>query len=244
MRNYGRITTSIWRDDDFRGLSSDARFTYVMLVAQANVSACGVLELTERRWAGHLGFDVGQLGKALAELEAGDYVLVDEITEELFVRSFVKWDGGAGNDLRRKAIASSAGAVASPLLRASIAVQLDRMNVPHSLSIPVRGPIEGLRVVDDLGESVAQPLSTSHEREPDDLEPPSMFCSEHPTGTEKPCGPCGGAKLRRAEWDRRTRQKLTDAAAVRRGCGLCDENGMRLDGDGFPAGRCDHKAEP
>lgn len=143
-RNYGRTSTSIWRDKDFLKRTPEARFVYTMLFNQANITACGVLELTVTRWARNTGYSVAVVEEALNELEDHDYVVVDGDTEELLIRSFVKWDGGAGNDLRRRAIRDSASTVGSDRLRAAIAHQLDKMGVEHGLEIPPQGPIEAL----------------------------------------------------------------------------------------------------
>lgn len=235
-RSYGRVATSIWRDKDFRNLTPEARFTYTMLFGQPNISAAGVLELTVTRWAGHTGYPLPVLRDALAELVEQGYVVIDEDAEELLIRSFVKWDGGANNDLRRKAIADAANVVASDELRAAIAVELDRIGVPHALTRPPVDPIEARRVVVTLGESVdPQPVSATGE--PDatlgDAEPPSPFCSKHPKGTEKSCGPCGTAKLRYLRWVKTqplevAAKAAADAVALAE-CPHCDELGFVLD---------------
>jgi hypothetical protein len=76
--------------------------------------------------------------------------------------------------------------------------------------------------------------------------PPSMYCSEHPNGTEKPCGPCGTAKLAYKAWmqarlDGEVSRKQARVSAVA-ACDLCDENGLRLDPETkLIIGRCDHR---
>lgn len=247
-RNYGRTSTSIWRDKDFRKLSPEARFVYSMLFNQPNVTAVGVLELTTTRWAGNTGYPVETVEAALSELVERAYLLVDRETEEVFIRSFVRWDGGANNDLRRKAIRDSAAAVASDDIRASIAVELDRINVPHDLSKPPQSPIEGRRVVVKEGDHNPNPQPSTHEGEPEPFdasaEPPA-WCSKHPGGTETPCGPCGTAVRRNRAWrnakpererrERAARQALIDA------CDGCDNHGMVLDLDTLkPLGKCNH----
>jgi hypothetical protein len=247
-RNYGRIATAVWRDPDFRELGTDARFTYLMLIAQPNVSAAGVLEVTVRRWAGNLGIEEAHVLDALNELAERAYIVADWDTEELLLRSFVRWDGGANNDLRRKAIKDAAGVVASVPLRASIAHELDRMSVPHGLSVAPQGPVESRRVVVTEGELIPQPLSATPEGEPEpfgDAEPPSMFCTKHPNGTEKPCGPCGTAKMRYAAWSKssagREKAAKTAAATAAAGCQLCGGSGWLELEDGRPAAKCRHE---
>lgn len=244
-RNYGRIATSMWRDSDFLGLGSDARFVYAMLVTQANISACGVLELTERRWARNVGLHRDRLDDALGELTARAYIVIDRETEEVLIRTFVKWDGGANNELRRKAIADAAEAVASESLRAVIAVELDRIGVENGLSKPYRGPIDSRRVVVTEGDKNPNPQPTTHEGEPSASNadaPPSQFCSKHPTGTEDNCGPCGTARRRYDAWlaakperDRRAKAAAAKRQAEIAGCPDCQGSHWRDDGS-----RCDH----
>lgn len=161
-RSYGRLSTSLWRNDDYRSLSLPAQWAYQMLLGQADVTPAGTLPITLRRWSKYCpGVDVEA---ALTELAGHRFVVLDWDTEELLIRTFVKWDGGAENSLRRSAIISAVGAVESPLIRAAVINELDRLNVPHSLvkpdltgasdtcsdtppdspSKPYRWPIEGL----------------------------------------------------------------------------------------------------
>lgn len=50
----------------------------------------------------------------------------------------------------------------------------------------------GERAVGEEGAPPPTPLSTVDE--------PSPFCSKHPAGTERPCGPCGTARKRHDRW--------------------------------------------
>lgn len=229
MRSFGRTATSIWRDEDFLQLSPEARFVYMMLYSQGTVSAVGLLEVTLNRFARNTGYSIETVQSALDELQKRDYILVDYDTEELFVRTFVKWDGGANNDLRRKAIRDASSAAASDPIRAWIASALDRVGVPHDLSRPhppvdnqgkdraskpPEGGLDTLRLSTNPTIKALSPSpSLSREGEPypkpypgpmpkpsGSAEPPSMNCSKHPDGTEEPCGPCGTAKKRYAKW--------------------------------------------
>lgn len=80
----------------------------------------------------------------------------------------------------------------------------------------------------------------------DAAEPLSPFCSKHPNGTEKPCGPCATARTRyaahvKATVDREATEKAQRNAAIRE-CGECDDFGRRLSSDdGHIIGKCDHR---
>jgi hypothetical protein len=131
-RNYANVSTGLWRKgSDFRHLSSSAQRTYCMLITQETISAVGVLPLTVGRWAS-LAFDttVQSIRADLEELETARFVAVDEETEELLVRTFVKWDGGYGNPKRRPVIQKAAQTIDSDALRAVLAVEFERVGLP------------------------------------------------------------------------------------------------------------------
>jgi len=62
------------------------------------------------------------------------YIAVDDDTEEVLVRSFVKWDGGGyKNSKRRPGILATAEAVVSQRLREILAAELTKLGVEHAL---------------------------------------------------------------------------------------------------------------
>lgn len=137
-RSYARIACSIWDDDDhFMELSPGAQRTYLMLISQKDVSACGTLPLTIRRWAGRLKPEYrDQLGPWLAELSAEKFIICDENTEELLIRTFVKWDGGYTNTKRVLAIHAVSKALRSPILRQVLAEEMGKLGLRAQFSMP------------------------------------------------------------------------------------------------------------
>lgn len=93
MRSFGAVKTSIWNDADFVALGVRPQRLYILLLSQPHVSACGVLPLQPRRWA-QLASDESTTGvtRALKALEGADFVVVDETTEEVWIRSFIRHD--------------------------------------------------------------------------------------------------------------------------------------------------------
>lgn len=94
-RRESRTHVRIWADRDFTSLSASAQRVYWTVYSQPNINLCGTIALTVGRWA-KLASDttVEDIWTALKELEAAGYVIIDTETEELLVRSFVRWDGG------------------------------------------------------------------------------------------------------------------------------------------------------
>jgi hypothetical protein len=94
-RSYGRLLTSLCSDDEFQARTASAQWIYFWALAQPHVSMCGVVAYTERRWARLAGNATADtVRNALSELEEHRYLMVDETTDEVFIRSFVANDGG------------------------------------------------------------------------------------------------------------------------------------------------------
>lgn len=64
--------------------------------------------------------------------------------------------------------------------------------------------VEGERGAEEGSGAWEEPRGTSG---PDPE--PSPFCSQHPDGTERPCGGCGTARKRHEMWARRQRERST-----------------------------------
>lgn len=231
-RNYGRFTTSVWLDGDFTGLTPTQQAVYFMLATQPNVTAAGTLELTLRRWASLAdGMTPETLRDELKQLESstGHHVVVDEDTEELLIRKFVKFDGGIGNEKRRPVIREAALGIRSTRIRHALAIEIGNLGhadmaselapdrasgrpVIHSENGQADSPSDvqsGFdRVVVNEGDHIPnpQPATLEGAPQPDTASadasagPPSMTCSKHPDGTEDACGPCGSARKRYAAW--------------------------------------------
>lgn len=245
-RTYANVDAGIWDDADFCALSAGAQRTYFMLITQREITACGTLALTLRRWGKTCGEK--DLEVWLAELSDAAFVLIDEDSEELLVRTFVKWDGGHKHATRRKAVISFARAIRSPLLRDAAAAELAKLGVSIATEVAMnshrsgteQGP-ESYGSVVKQGELESTPHSTFQEREPapsesDVADPPSMFCSKHPNGTEKPCGPCGTAKLKYAAWLKSGTARAAAARKARENCPRCLGDVWLPDGT-----KCDHR---
>jgi hypothetical protein len=93
MSAYVKVVRSIWTDSEWLELSSTEKLIYLQLISQPNISKCGVLPFVPRRWA-HMHPDLGpdELNAAIDSLERLGYVFVDRDTEELLVRTYMRYD--------------------------------------------------------------------------------------------------------------------------------------------------------
>ena len=96
-RKYGAIMCSIWDDPDFQALSERAQRVYVMLLSQKKMTMVGVLPLTPRSWSRGCNATTTQsVQEGIDELEAESFVIIDEETQELLIRTMVKHDPPKG----------------------------------------------------------------------------------------------------------------------------------------------------
>lgn len=132
-RSYAQIHQRVWSDPEWRTLDVNAQHLYLLLISQPQMNLAGVLPLQLRKWSSCVGgWDIDDVAKALDRLRHGHFVLVDEDTEEVLIRSLIRNDGGYKTPGMLRAILKFAEGVQAPALRAALAVELGRL-----------GPLEG-----------------------------------------------------------------------------------------------------
>lgn len=145
-RSHARIYTSIWSDADFILLPPDAQRMFLFLVSQPDLEHSGVIALRERRWSrASAGLTPADVAKALEVLDAARFVVYDEDTEELLVRSLMRWDGVWKQPNVAKSAAAQIRTVASDLLRAELRLELERLGASdvHHDSLELRAGLLG-----------------------------------------------------------------------------------------------------
>jgi hypothetical protein len=166
-RDHARLLTSIWDPtSEFRQLPADAQRVYMLLVSQRSINHAGVLPLTVRKWANcSPDTTVEDVWSALKVLAEERYIVVDQDTEEVLVRSYIRNDGVAKQPNVLKAALRLAEAVESPKLRVALASELRRLGMEHAGE-----------VADALVAAIEAPAADS---EPN----PSVNPSPSPSGT-------------------------------------------------------------
>lgn len=128
-RSEARLCVDIWSDEDFLDCSAAAQRMFMFLISQPDLAHDGVIALRERRWAGKArGLGPDEVRAALTELEHRRFVVVDESTEELLVRSFIRRDKVFKQPNVLRAAADHLRLVASPRIRFVLAVELARIS--------------------------------------------------------------------------------------------------------------------
>lgn len=129
-RKYANILTAIWRNKEFCDLPREEQLTYLLLATQSDISAAGVLHLSVTRWANlSRGTTPAMVVVALQCLQEKRFIVFDTTTEELLVRSFVRWDGGYTNSKRLPVIERAAKDIISPVIQRVLAAELARLGL-------------------------------------------------------------------------------------------------------------------
>lgn len=117
-RDHGRIFVNIWSDPDWIRLTERAQRTYILALSQPDLSYAGVLATRYRRWSGFAAdSSVTKIRRSVAELETAGFVMTDDATEEMWIRTFVRHDGILTFPNVTKAMVKGFWAIQSPTIR-------------------------------------------------------------------------------------------------------------------------------
>ena len=124
-RDHARVKTSIWDDPDFLELKIVEQHCYLALMSNKGLSYCGVIDWVPGRFA-YLAADMSQarFKAAVAGLVKARFVIVDEHTQELLLRTYVRHDGVLDRVNMGKATGTAIEAVVSWKLREAIGREL------------------------------------------------------------------------------------------------------------------------
>ncbi|ASR80668.1 replication initiation protein [Arthrobacter phage Piccoletto] len=147
MRTFGKIKLSAQSDPDWRGLSHTAQWLYWSLVGSESLTACGAMDYKPK----HLQalsptMNVAGVEAAMDELRAQKYVVLDEETDELLLRSYVRNDDVVLNKNMMVAVIKAWRKLASLKLRSVVVFELLRLKQEH----PQAGIWEHPEMVDAL----------------------------------------------------------------------------------------------
>lgn len=140
-RDHARIYVAIWSDPDFRALPIPPQHAFFMLLSQPRLSYCGVMDYLPNRLAKMSDKATARsVTNAVAALEDAHFVVTDEDTGELLIRSFVRHDGLLAMPNMTKAMVKDYLTVLSDRLRDVITDELCR----SYLEAPDMGGWKGL----------------------------------------------------------------------------------------------------
>lgn len=185
-RSEARIFTSIWRDPHFTGIDSDAQWLYLFLLSQDDLTYCGVMPLRERRWLPKAaGLTLDRIERALKALEASPrlFVIADQDSGELFVRSLLRRDGIWKQPNLLKQARESADQIESARIRAALLAELKRLPLDETPSEQVKTLVA--EFIADLDQGSPYPTDYPPDDPSPDGDPdPADNPSDDPTGKD------------------------------------------------------------
>lgn len=127
-RDRANINTNIWTDTHWRSLNRDQQWLYKLILTHPELSYAGVADWRPGRLmqfsAGTSRQDIERIG---AQLQAERFILIDEDTEEVLIRSLLRHDGILKQPKLTVAMINAYGAVASNNIREVIIYELRRL---------------------------------------------------------------------------------------------------------------------
>ncbi|MFE2324644.1 hypothetical protein ACFXD5_12115 [Streptomyces sp. NPDC059385] len=202
-RGHGRILTSIWEDADFLDLEEREQRLYLFLISQPNLNHAGLLDLTLRRWARKArSLTSAELEKLLQALESARFIVMDEDTEELLIRSFIRNDGVWRMPKVMGAAVSGALEISSKRLQQALLDEMDRIPLNELSDEPakLRNGSEGPSIRQQVLDHIRTLRNAFADRSPDPSRggsrTPSATPSATPSDTPTEGGPKGSTRGR------------------------------------------------
>lgn len=127
-RERATINVDIWSDDDFRDLTVAAQSLYFKLTSHPKLDYCGCVEFHPGRLAAmSRESSMGEIMIAAQELSDKHFIVVDQMTDEALVRSFLRHDGLMKQPRLAVSAAKAFGSIASSKIRAVVVHELQRL---------------------------------------------------------------------------------------------------------------------
>ena len=150
-RDYAQVLLSVHRDDDFLRLSIDAQWLYVMLLSSPKLSHVGVMEWHPKRLSllspnctPEIIENAGQ------ELFDSRFILIDRRTDELCIKSFIKYDKTINNTkIATSTIVADYAKVTSRVIQGFVIFMLQHLRAEY--------PLLGVWRVESVSDALAEP---------------------------------------------------------------------------------------
>ena len=92
MRDYGRVYTAFWTNDDVRSLSDDGRLLALYLLTSPHTTLIGAFRLPDGYVAEDLKWSSERVSKGLLELSRIGFATRCEATKWVWLRAFLNWN--------------------------------------------------------------------------------------------------------------------------------------------------------
>lgn len=179
-REYARVKVNIWADLDFRDLSVDAQHLYFLLLTSPTLNLAGVADWRPARIAALArGWTKGDVSAAGEELQHARFVVIDEDTEEVLVRSFVRHDGVLKGPKTAVGMSKDYASTASARIMRAIANEVKRASEEEP-------ELKGLNVVQKVADDAMAEVSDTPSDTPSPEDAPSIPIPQPSTLNRQP----------------------------------------------------------
>lgn len=131
-RSEARLLTEIWEDRDFLALTGDAQRLFMFLISQPDLAHSGVIALRERRWSRKSSDgSLAGIEKALTDLAAARFLVVDWDSEEILIRSLIRRDRIFKQPNVMRAAVDNVPLIESQLILRALCVEMERIRADN-----------------------------------------------------------------------------------------------------------------
>jgi len=102
MATYRQVYINIWKDPDYENYSPNMKLIFLYLCTNSNTSESGIYSITPKTISNETGVQIQTVKKLLSN--GLKNVLYDFKNNFVFVRNFLKYNGGGRPDLLKKSI--------------------------------------------------------------------------------------------------------------------------------------------
>jgi hypothetical protein len=163
MRNFAKIKVKIADDPDWRALSRNAQHLYFTLLISATINNAGVADWRPVRLSALAsGWTAAEIEEDGRELEAARFIVVDEATEEVLLRSFVRHDDILIGPKTAQGMANAYRQIVSLKIRAAVCREVARVRAetPESTAWTVAAAVDIANMGAGSGPETGYPAST------------------------------------------------------------------------------------
>lgn len=171
-RNFAQFQLRMWVDPEWTALTVEAQHLYKLLLSQEDIGASGLIPLRPRRWARlSRNGSVDKVWAALAELDEASFLVVDEDTAEVLVRTFIRGSDNYRNVRLLRAALGQAERVESDRIRSALGQELSRL---PKVAIPERNERNGKAIEEarDAQRYLDEMVSVLNDAPPQGVTPP------------------------------------------------------------------------